>query len=446
MNEDLKNSEITSTMLTQALAEDCFAIYYVDLNTGDFLEFNINTDEEKQVTRFEGTGFFDTHQKTTLMKVHEEDQSVFLEGFSREGILKKLEKTRMFMWVYRYMINGEYVWLSSKVTRMKGAPDHIIIGINNIDAQVRNQESVERERMEKGIYSMISAISGEYLCIFSIDPETDSYHKVSLSRREREFRYPEEGEDFFAIIRDTAAETVYPDDLNTFLTIFTRESVMREIRENDGFTLNYRITEDGSPKYVVLKGALAEEKDGPRLFFGIIDVDSQIRREQKYAYDLSVANIKANLDALTGVKNKHAYVDLEKQIDGKIDAGEPVSFAVVACDINNVKQVNDTRGHQAGDRYIREGCSMICNVFKHSPVFRIGGDEFVVVSQGMDYDSIDDLMLQMEEENRKSREAGGVIIACGMAKYSNQKNVSAVFEEADSIMYLNKRELKKTKE
>ena len=85
------------------------------------------------------------------------------------------------------------------------------------------------------------------------------------------------------------------------------------------------------------------------------------------------AQSEANIDALTGIKNKHAYMEAEKQLNGQIRAHQQPDFAVIILDINNLKTVNDTEGHHAGDRLIREACGIICNIFKHSPMFRIGG-------------------------------------------------------------------------
>ena len=83
-------------------------------------------------------------------------------------------------------------------------------------------------------------------------------------------------------------------------------------------------------------------------------------------------------------------------------------------------------------------------VFNHSPVFRVGGDEFAVISQGADYDNIERLIDELEIRNEQSVDNGGVVIACGMAKYEDDDNsVASVFKKADMAMYQNKNELKK---
>ena len=86
----------------------------------------------------------------------------------------------------------------------------------------------------------------------------------------------------------------------------------------------------------------------------------------------------ANIDALTKVRNKRAY-DLEVQRveqelrDGKTDVG------IAMIDMNFLKRTNDIYGHEQGNASLQKLCQTICGVFKHSPVFRIGGDEFVVI-------------------------------------------------------------------
>lgn len=85
---------------------------------------------------------------------------------------------------------------------------------------------------------------------------------------------------------------------------------------------------------------------------------------------------------------------------------------------------------------------MICEVFKRSLVFRVGGDEFAVIIKGSDYEHVEELRGKMLDHNRKAIDSGGIVIACGIAKYDNDACVAAVFERADQDMYENKSSLK----
>ena len=210
------------------------------------------------------------------------------------------------------------------------------------------------------------------------------------------------------------------------------------------FENHHRLNIGGSPVYVVMRATIVREEDKYKLIVGILNIDSQVKRQHEYEASLYSAQHKANYDELTGVKNKHAYASAEKKMDELIREGAISDFAIVVFDINGLKQINDTFGHQAGDEYIKSGCDIICHLFSHSPVYRIGGDEFVVVAQGSDYHNIESIMLRLENQNLKNKLRGEVVIAGGMSRFLGDTNVAAVFKRADAEMYENKNELKKS--
>ena len=95
-------------------------------------------------------------------------------------------------------------------------------------------------------------------------------------------------------------------------------------------------------------------------------------------------------DALTHVKNKASYNLKTAELAAQIANGQ-AEFAVVMIDLNHLKIVNDTYGHEKGDQYIVGSCKIISDIYKHSPVYRIGGDEFVIILQVEDYRNRDAL-------------------------------------------------------
>ena len=110
-----------------------------------------------------------------------------------------------------------------------------------------------------------------------------------------------------------------------------------------------------------------------------------------------MANTLARRDELTHTKNKTAYHEKEEELNRLIKEGhEP--FGIVVCDINNLKVINDTEGHKAGDEYIKASCTMICRIFAHSPVFRIGGDEFVVILTNQEYKDRQNLISRLRRQ------------------------------------------------
>ncbi|MBQ9429910.1 MAG: diguanylate cyclase [Clostridia bacterium] len=153
---------------------------------------------------------------------------------------------------------------------------------------------------------------------------------------------------------------------------------------------------------------------------------------------------KAFMDDLTGVKSKHAYVEAMDILDRRIGERTVGDFALILFDLNNLKLINDTQGHEAGDRYIRGACHIICSAFKHSPVYRIGGDEFVAVLEGNDFLERCELLAAFEKEIDENRKNGGITIASGYARFDPalDKSTRTVIERADEKMYKRKRELK----
>jgi diguanylate cyclase (GGDEF)-like protein len=117
---------------------------------------------------------------------------------------------------------------------------------------------------------------------------------------------------------------------------------------------------------------------------------------------------------------------------------------VAVCDVNDLKRINDTLGHKAGDEVIREACMTVCHTFKHSPVFRTGGDEFVVILNGEDYPIRESLLRDVLASGETRIRSGQYAIAIGMADYipEEHKSLLSVFEAADKEMYDNKRRLK----
>jgi len=155
-------------------------------------------------------------------------------------------------------------------------------------------------------------------------------------------------------------------------------------------------------------------------------------------------------DALTGVRNATAHSFLMKELDKKIQNGS-AAFAIVVADANDLKIVNDCYGHNAGDQLLIQSAKLLCDTFAHSPVHRIGGDEFSVILEGGDYDNRDSLIRRLLREMPYVTYAAGgrecaVSIAIGMADYDPKKHFRSadVFQTADHIMYANKSKSKKT--
>ena len=441
--EKARSTGIIYTHIAQALAQGYEELYYINLDTEEFIEYH-SDDGGTLSERRRGWHFFEQCQIEAEQFVYPDDRDAVLRALDRKTLVAALDQNNTFNLTYR--LNGEKgpTYVSMKVTRMRDDDRYIVLGVTDVDDEAKQRNAASLMKEEKIANARLSALAGDYLCIYVVDPQTGRYREFSAAANyAADFAQAKEGGDFFTATREAVRQFSHPEDLNRFLSAFDRESVLADIERNGFFTLSYRLMMEGKPRYVQLKAVMLKEKEGPRLIVGISDIDKQVHQEEAYVKNLARARIEASVDALTGVKNRHAYLMAEERLNAQIAEGRALEFAVVVLDVNDLKTVNDTEGHEAGDQFIQSACKIICKTFKHSPVFRVGGDEFAVIAQGEDYDNIEELIRQMGDHNRQARQTGGVVIACGMAKRAGDESVANVFERADQEMYADKNDLKK---
>ena len=156
----------------------------------------------------------------------------------------------------------------------------------------------------------------------------------------------------------------------------------------------------------------------------------------------------ANRDSLTGLRNTTSCKSWVTEFDKEIKEGT-ANFGVVVFDLNQLKATNDVYGHDVGNKLIVSSAKLISDTFKNSPVFRIGGDEFMAVLQKSDLKNCEKLFKQLDLkcENTRIEEKGEIpiSIARGFALFDSDKDLrfNDVFKRADNAMYENKRKSKK---
>lgn len=157
----------------------------------------------------------------------------------------------------------------------------------------------------------------------------------------------------------------------------------------------------------------------------------------------------ATRDSLTGLRNTTSYKKWIAEFDREI-ANKTAAFGIVIFDLNRLKEMNDTYGHDTGDKLIVAAAKVISDVFKRSPVFRIGGDEFLTILRHRDLEDNENLLARLDLECAEKHIEGNseiaISIARGFAVYEPERDrcFNDVFKRADNAMYLNKRKNKNT--
>ena len=133
----------------------------------------------------------------------------------------------------------------------------------------------------------------------------------------------------------------------------------------------------------------------------------------------------------------------------KLRSGELKTFAVCMFDCNDLKVINDQYGHEKGDIYLKAACNLICRTFPHSPVFRVGGDEFTAVLQNEDLRDRRQRLRFFDGEVRAANDSAKepweeIHVAKGVAVYDAtlDHSVEDVLRRADDLMYCDKKSMK----
>ena len=179
-----------------------------------------------------------------------------------------------------------------------------------------------------------------------------------------------------------------------------------------------------------------------------IRMGKKARKEHHLVEDL---NKQVFVDALTHVRNKGAFDEYIQGMQEKLDeaASEADAFAIGVFDCDNLKKVNDGFGHDKGDEYLKGASRLICRIFQHSPVFRIGGDEFAVILQNEDFENREALVKEFYEAQKDiyaqaENQWDEVHVSVGIAVYDPDidESISDTVRRADKIMYQNKQDAK----
>lgn len=171
----------------------------------------------------------------------------------------------------------------------------------------------------------------------------------------------------------------------------------------------------------------------------LIDTQVALTESERKAQSMEEMAIK---DSLTGIRNKTAYDHEAKKLEADLADGFN-EFGLAMVDLNFLKRTNDTYGHEKGNISIRRLCMLVCEIFDHSPVFRIGGDEFIVILKNHDYRYIDQLiedfndrLVQVQNDDTLNPWEQ-ISAAIGYYKFNKtvDKTVEDVFKKADKAMY-----------
>ena len=433
--------------ITSSLAERFDTLYYINAETGKYVEIT-STEEYKHLNvPVEGGDFFAESRKNIRKFVHPEDQEKIYKMHYRDVMLNNLKHRNSYSVCYRLVID-DTVKNIRHTEMMARDKKHIIVCVENIDEEVKANLEFKRTQERSITYSQIAeSLAAQYDIIYYVDARTDYYIEFAMHNILGELEIQEEGENFFGIATGNSEKIIYPDDRERIKLFINKDNLITRLEDTKQLIEDYRMVVDGGdPKYTRMTVSWSSDKS--HLIICVENRDDDVRKENEHLQAITMANEIARRDSLTGTRNITAYHEYEKELQKHIDEKVEESFGIVMCDVNDLKLVNDTQGHKAGDELIKESCKLICRTFAHSPVFRVGGDEFAVVLRDKDFIDRENILSTFRKHIEENIRLGqGPIIASGVAEYIlySDNTVEEIYQRADRRMYENKAQLKEKK-
>jgi len=444
-SESFDHKKEMDLKISRALIHNYFVIYYVNLTSDDYISYSNDNDYDSLKIEDSGTDFFKAALKNAEKVIYKDDLEIIITKLNKEKIIKETNKGEAYSFTYRLLLNNKPCYVRLDAIRPSNDMNNLIIGVSNVDTMAR-REIEYKQKMEDNItYANIAlALARDYFAIYYVNLKTTEYIQYSLNNKKQILNIEGKGKDFFSDSKMNARRYIIPEDQEKFLKLINKDYFMSEINAGKTLRLTYRQIINHNQEYVSLKGVKLNN-DSSFVIIAISNIDAQKKKENDFMMQLANEKLLARTDVLTGALNKFSYSEFEKEINDQIERNNMEPFAVVVFDINNLKITNDTLGHEAGDKLIKDAKTLISCVFKETTIFRIGGDEFLLILDGDNYYAREYLINQFREiANLNVNDINGVVVACGISEFNDKKDktIAQVFNRADSDMYKNKLYLK----
>ena len=428
--------------IANALIRNFFAVYYVNINNGLYIGYS--TDENYKTLKISnnGTDFFKDVNKNISLCVFDSDQEKMKGVMTKDFLIKATKDGSTYKVNYRLLLNNVPTHVS--LTAMMITDEDIIIGVSNVEELAIKEREYKNLIKENLTYANIAlALSRNYFSIYYVNTVTDRYEQYNLDEKTQKLEKIDEGDDFFSDSMDNSKKYIYKEDLDKFQYAINKENLINELTKGNALNLTYRQLINGIPTYVSLK-AINLFNDINHIVLAVCNIDEQKRKENEFNQRFEQERVFARTDALTETYNRNYFIEVEDDVNSKIKNKTIKEFSVIVCDINDLKTVNDTYGHNVGDQFIKDAASMLKDAFKESLLFRVGGDEFVIIASGNDYKHRVLNLTKLQKANATNKTNKKVIVACGMSDFdlSTDETLDDILKRADFLMYENKKKLK----
>lgn len=283
------------------------------------------------------------------------------------------------------------------------------------------------------LMDLLQLLRHRYYRVVRINLTNDSYEEIV---------YPHLGEGKRGKVSDSFSEyairgLVHEDDrlaykqftnIEFLRNIFFKDSSAREIKFRRKF-------EDGRFRWMSMEIIPSTEYTDNHqvLMVYIRDIDNSYSAQVD---EINLLKHKTVCDALTSLYNRRGYTEKVRFLNESHD--DPVG--ILYTDLNNLKMINDTEGHEAGDELILSYARILKSIFRQEDCYRYGGDEFIIILPGIREDLLHSKIAALKEKLLDAN----ISVAIGYQYSEHYSNIYDEVKIAESLMYENKKSMKRT--
>ena len=236
-NQDVFNK------IAEALLIDYTSVYYVNAVTNEYVWYSADNKYHSLSIEQGGKDFFTDLVKDADKVIYEDDKHIFMKDMTKEKLLAQLDKGEMQSVEYRLMLDGKPVYHTLRLIRgPREGDEYFILGVLNIDKEVRRRQKEQQLEHEKVIYNQIAdSLAEHYDTIYYINTETDEYFEVSSNDVYKSMEIRPSGPDFFGESAKNLSVFLHPEDKKRVMPLFTKKVILENLKNTRTYTLNYRL-------------------------------------------------------------------------------------------------------------------------------------------------------------------------------------------------------------
>ncbi len=424
--------------IDDAIARSYTSVVYVDVDDQTVHEVRLNRhgmvlkpDLEKKLNLKQMTDLY------VSALVYRDDA----EGVRRFGdidyVMNLLKETNPIFHTYRTIRDGRMVYYRLKIIPFDRGKK-LVYGFEHFDDQIREQ--LARKNEQEMNMTLLAGLSCEFETVWLVDAaihhaklirnNMDNTPTTEAAGRDKEGNYD-------TLIGNYIDGFVADEDRERLYLEMSIDNLIRKTKEGEIYHINYaRISLEGQKNYFQVSVSKVTDANGVvRFVCGFRNID-QIIAEQKNRNQLYSM---AHIDHMTGVNNRRTF-DEYMDSHANDEIGDDLVF--FSFDLNDLKETNDTRGHEAGDELIVASAKCMKQILgQYGSVYRTGGDEFAAIVN-LPFDIRESVMAKLHESFNawRGKDVDTLSISTGYVTGSEKEagSLNEMRREAEKRMYSHK--------